>query len=95
MVAKEKATRSESSKRRRALGLTYTRGVRRVGALALVVFGVIVACGTRTDIDIDSAVNDITAAVFGMAFQWVVVPGHDLDRELHQTRARITRDYGA
>lgn len=49
----------------------------------------------RTDIDIDSAVNDITAAVFGMAFQWVVVPGHDLDRELHQTRARITRDYGA
>lgn len=49
----------------------------------------------HTDIDIDSAVNDITAAVFGMAFQWVVVPGHDLDRELHQTRARITRDYGA
>ncbi len=49
----------------------------------------------RGDIDIEPAVHDITAAVFGMAFQWVVVPGHDLERELHQTRARITRDYGA
>ena len=49
----------------------------------------------RSDIDIEPAVHDITAAVFGMAFQWVVVPGHDLERELHQTRARITRDYGA
>ena len=49
----------------------------------------------RKDVDIEQAVNDITAAVFGLAFQWVVVPGHDLERELHQTRARITRDYGA
>ena len=49
----------------------------------------------RKDVDIEQAVNDITAVVFGLAFQWVVVPGHDLERELHQTRARITRDYGA
>jgi AcrR family transcriptional regulator len=48
----------------------------------------------RPDVDIDRAVNDITASVFGIAFQWVVVPGHDLERELHDTRARITRDYG-
>ncbi|MFN8227939.1 MAG: TetR/AcrR family transcriptional regulator [Mycobacterium sp.] len=49
----------------------------------------------RADVDIAPAVNDITAAVFGMAFQWVVVPGHDLEQELHDTRQRITRDYGA
>lgn len=48
----------------------------------------------RPDVDVEPAVHDITAAVFGMAFQWVVVPGHDLRRELHETRARITRDYG-
>lgn len=48
----------------------------------------------RADVDIAPAVNDITAAVFGMAFQWVVVPGHDLRRELHDVRARITREYG-
>ena len=48
-----------------------------------------------TDIDIGAAVNDITAAVFGIAFQWVVVPRiHDLEAEIAQTRARILRDYG-
>jgi AcrR family transcriptional regulator len=49
----------------------------------------------RADIDIGAAVNDITAAVFGIAFQWVVVPRvHDLEAEIAQTRARIVADYG-
>ena len=48
-----------------------------------------------TGIDIGAAVNDITAAVFGIAFQWVVVPRiHDVEAEIAQTRARILRDYG-
>ena len=47
------------------------------------------------DIDIGAAVNDITAAVFGIAFQWVVLPHrHDLEAEIAETRARIIADYG-
>ena len=50
----------------------------------------------RSHIDIDAAVKDITAAVFGIAFQWVAVPdAHDLDEELDCVRARIIRQYGA
>jgi AcrR family transcriptional regulator len=49
----------------------------------------------RSDVDIDSAVRDITAIVFGIAFQWVVVPeAHELETELDCVRARIIRDYG-
>jgi AcrR family transcriptional regulator len=48
------------------------------------------------DIDIDAAVKDITAAVFGIAFQWVAVPqAHDLDDELNCVRSRIIRQYGS
>jgi hypothetical protein len=48
------------------------------------------------DIDIDAAVKDITAAVFGIAFQWVAVPqAHDLDHELNCVRSRIIRQYGS
>ena len=43
-----------------------------------------------------SAVRDITAAVFGIAFQWVAVPqAHDLDVELDSVRSRIIRQYGS
>jgi AcrR family transcriptional regulator len=50
----------------------------------------------RSDIDIDSAVKDITAAVFGIAFQWVAVPhAHDLDHELNCVRSRIIQQYGS
>jgi AcrR family transcriptional regulator len=50
----------------------------------------------RSDIDIDAAVKDITAAVFGIAFQWVAVPqAHDLDDELNCVRSRIIRQYGS
>lgn len=48
----------------------------------------------RPDVDVEPAVTDITAAVFGVAFLWVTLPGHDLRRALQQTRARISRDYG-
>ncbi len=50
----------------------------------------------RSDIDIDAAVKDITAAVFGIAFQWVAVPqAHDLDDELNCVRSRIIQQYGS
>jgi hypothetical protein len=50
----------------------------------------------RRGIDMDRAVSDITAAFFGLAFQWVALPsGFDLDTELAHARARILRDYGA
>lgn len=49
----------------------------------------------RPDVDIEPAVKDITSAVFGIAFQWVVVPDdHDLEDELAVVRERIVRDYG-
>jgi AcrR family transcriptional regulator len=49
----------------------------------------------RSDIDIDDAVKDITAAVFGIAFQWVALPeAHDLNDELNSVRTRIIRQYG-
>ena len=49
----------------------------------------------RSGIEIDAAVHDITAAVFGIAFQWVAVPEeHDLRTEITRTRDRIVREYG-
>jgi AcrR family transcriptional regulator len=49
----------------------------------------------RSDIDIGDAVKDITAAMFGIAFQWVALPeAHDLDDELNSVRSRIIRQYG-
>lgn len=49
----------------------------------------------RPDVDIEAAVKDITAAVFGIAFQWVAVPAdHDLDDELRSVRVRIMAHYG-
>lgn len=49
----------------------------------------------RTDIDIDAAVRDITGSIFGIAFQWVVLPEeHDLDHEIDDVRARIISSYG-
>jgi BetI-type transcriptional repressor, C-terminal len=49
----------------------------------------------RPDVDVEQAADDITSTVFGIAFQWVVLPDvHDLERELLEVRARIIRDYG-
>jgi AcrR family transcriptional regulator len=50
----------------------------------------------RSDIDVDRAVNDISAAVFGVAYQWIVLGGgYDLGGELKYARARIIADYSA
>ena len=50
----------------------------------------------RPDIDVDAAREDITSAVFGIAFQWIVVPeDHDLDGEIDRVRSRITATYAA
>lgn len=50
----------------------------------------------RNDIDVERAVNDVSAAVFGLAYQWVVLANrYDLARELKYVRARIIRDYGS
>jgi hypothetical protein len=50
----------------------------------------------QPDVDIDPAVKDITASVFGIAFQWVVVPeDHDLVAEINSVRQRIIRQYGS
>lgn len=49
----------------------------------------------QPDIDVDAAREDITASVFGLAFQWVVVPeDHDLDVEINRVRARLISSYG-
>jgi AcrR family transcriptional regulator len=50
----------------------------------------------RSDIDIDRAVNDVSAGVFGVAFQWIALSDrYDLPRELTYLRARLVNEYGA
>jgi AcrR family transcriptional regulator len=50
----------------------------------------------RPDIDVERAVNDISAAAFGIAFHWIVLSErYDLARELDFARARIMSDYGS
>ena len=50
----------------------------------------------RPDIDADAAVRDITGSIFGIAFQWVVLPEeHDLDHEITCVRTRIIASYGS
>lgn len=49
----------------------------------------------RSGINIARAANDISAAVFGIAFSWIVLPNrYNLGRELRNVRARIIEDYG-
>jgi AcrR family transcriptional regulator len=50
----------------------------------------------RPDVDVERAVNDISAAVFGIAFHWIVLPErYDLAAELNFARARINSEYGS
>jgi AcrR family transcriptional regulator len=50
----------------------------------------------RSDIDVERAVNDISAAAFGIAFHWIVLSErYDLSCELDYARARIISDYGS
>lgn len=49
----------------------------------------------RAGIDVERAVNDISAGVFGVAFQWLASSaGYDLVRELSYLRARLEVAYG-
>jgi AcrR family transcriptional regulator len=49
----------------------------------------------RPDVDIERAVNDISASAFGIAFHWIVLSErYDLSCELDYARARIISDYG-
>lgn len=50
----------------------------------------------RPDIDADTAIRDITGSIFGIAYQWVVLPEHhDLAHEIASVRARIIAAYAA
>jgi AcrR family transcriptional regulator len=50
----------------------------------------------RQHIDIARATNDISSAIFGCAYLWIVLGDrYDLDRELTFVRARLVREYGA
>jgi AcrR family transcriptional regulator len=49
----------------------------------------------RPDIDIEAATNEITAALFGTAYCWIVLPTrYDLQSELRCVRERIVREHG-
>jgi hypothetical protein len=50
----------------------------------------------RSDVDVRRAVNDISSAVYGIAYLWLVLSdGYDLKHELKCLRARLIRDYGS
>lgn len=50
----------------------------------------------RTDLDVDSAVTDISTAGLGVAYHWIVfADAYPLDDGLNTVRKRIIRDYGA
>ncbi|WP_332909141.1 helix-turn-helix domain-containing protein [Mycobacterium intracellulare] len=49
----------------------------------------------RKDVDLARAVSDISAAAFGLAYQWIALPdGYDLARELRHVRSRLVAAYG-
>jgi AcrR family transcriptional regulator len=50
----------------------------------------------QPDVDVKRAVNDISSAVYGIAYLWLVLSdGYDLKHELKCLRARLIRDYGS
>ena len=50
----------------------------------------------QPDVDVKRAVNDISSAVYGIAYLWLVLSdGYDLKNELKCLRARLIRDYGS
>lgn len=50
----------------------------------------------RSEIDLGQVVNDISSAIFGIAYHWTVLgDDYDLDQQLDNVRARAIRDYGA
>ncbi len=50
----------------------------------------------RRDVDVGRAVNDISSAVYGIAYLWLVLSeGYDLEHELKSLRERLIRGYGS
>jgi AcrR family transcriptional regulator len=50
----------------------------------------------RSDVDVERATRDVSAAIFGIAYLWIVMPsGYDLGREVAYMRERFIRDYGS
>jgi AcrR family transcriptional regulator len=50
----------------------------------------------RSDVGVRHAVNDISSAVYGIAYLWLVLDdGYDVRHELNCLRARLIRDYGS
>jgi AcrR family transcriptional regulator len=50
----------------------------------------------RSDLDVESAVTDISTAGLGVAYHWIVfADAYPLDEGLNAVRKRIIRDYGA
>jgi AcrR family transcriptional regulator len=50
----------------------------------------------RTDVDVESAVTDISTAGLGVAYHWIAfADAYPLDRGLNAVRKRIIRDYAA
>ncbi len=56
----------------------------------------IVDGSVRPDVDVERAVNDISSAVYGIAYLWLVLAeGYHLGHELKSLRERLIRDYGS
>ncbi|MGB3354158.1 MAG: helix-turn-helix domain-containing protein [Mycobacterium sp.] len=91
-VAAFEAVKSTSALRPRSLGQLDV-GMQRVRA------GLDkgVADGSvRPDVDVTRAVNDISSAVYGIAYLWLVLTAdYDLETELKYLRLRLIRDYGS
>lgn len=90
-VATFEAVKTTSPLRRRVRAQLHSGAVKvEAGVRAGIADG-----SVRADVDVDAAVRDITAAVFGIAYQWVVVPeAHELTTELQAVRTRIIDSYG-
>jgi AcrR family transcriptional regulator len=91
-VAAFEAVKSTSALRPRSLG-QLTVGMKKVEA------GLkkgISDGSVQPEVDVKRAVNDISSAVYGIAYLWLVLSdGYDLKHELKWLRARLIRDYGA
>ena len=91
-VAAFEAVKSTSALRPRSLGqLDVGRQRVRAGLEKGIADG-----SVRPDLDVARAVNDISSAVYGIAYLWLVLTvDYDLEGELRSLRVRLIRDYGS
>ena len=91
-VAAFEAVKSTSALRPRSLGqLVVGRQKVEAGLKKGISDG-----SVQPDVDVKRAVNDISSAVYGIAYLWLVLSdGFDLKNELKCLRARLIRDYGS